>query len=182
MVLSLRWFGAKKKTLSPDWKLKALYLWNLEFPSPEEALCQDCLKMAECLWRFWRRFLSYFSYFWIFHNYLSLKNVMALHLNKLAFSSPTDALCQVGFKMAERFWSSRFLYLHFLKKVQEYCCYPCPSVRPSKEFLVTWAPSTSKVAAKLYKRIWLGMFCWCAIRFKNFHFYPRGRSMAKKWR
>ena len=83
---------------------------NLESPSPKEALCQVWLKLAQWFWR--RRFFFYFvNVFSVFRNYLSLEKGGVLHLNKLELPSPKDAICQVWLKLAQWFWSKRFLNL-----------------------------------------------------------------------
>ena len=128
MAISLRWFGAKKN-LIPLLKIESPLFVKPWVPFTRGSFVPSLFENGQVLME--KKIFKLFQLIFAISYYLSLKNVMALHLNKLAFSSPTDALCQVGFKMAERFWSSRFLYLHFLKKVQEYCCYPCPSVRMS---------------------------------------------------
>ena len=42
-------------------------------------------------------------------HYLLYENLMVLHVNKLEFPSPKDALCQIWLKLAQRFWRRRFL-------------------------------------------------------------------------
>ena len=42
-------------------------------------------------------------------NYFLYENSMVLHLKKLEFPSPKDALCQIWLKLAQRFWKRRFL-------------------------------------------------------------------------
>ena len=83
--------------LSPLGKGRALHLNKLESPSPKDALCHVWLKMAE--W-FWRRFFNFVNVFSLFCNYLPLEKGVALHLNKLEYPSPKDALCQVWLKLA----------------------------------------------------------------------------------
>ena len=60
--------------------------------------------MKLALWLRSREFLNFLSVFLQFHNYLPLEKDMALHLNKLEYLSPKDALCQVWLKLAQRFW------------------------------------------------------------------------------
>ena len=55
-------------------------------------------KLDQWFWR--RRFLKFCQ----FPNYLPLQKGVALHLNKLEFPSPIDALCQVWLKLAQLFW------------------------------------------------------------------------------
>ena len=45
-----------------------------------------------------RRFLKVFNVFLLFHNYLPFEKGVALHLNKLEFPLPKDALCQTWLK------------------------------------------------------------------------------------
>ena len=80
-------------------------------PLPKDDLCQILLKLAQWLWR--RRFLKFVNVFSLFHNYLPLKKGRDLHLNKLAFPSPKDALCQVLLKLAQWFWRRRWKYENF---------------------------------------------------------------------
>ena len=84
---------------------------NLESPSSKDALCQDCLKLAQWFWR--RGFFTFFNIFLLFRNYLPLEKDRALHLNKLESPSPKDALCQVWLKLAQWFWRRRFF--NFIK-------------------------------------------------------------------
>ena len=80
---------------------------KLESSSPKDALCQVWLKMAQWFWR--RRFFNFVKVFSLFRNYLPLEKGGVLHLNKLEFPSPKDALCQVWLKLAQWFWRRRFL-------------------------------------------------------------------------
>ena len=79
---------------------------KLESPSPKDAFCQDCLKLAQWFWR--RRFVNFVNVFSLFRNYLPLKKRGALPLNKLESISPKDVLCQVWLKLAQWFWKRRF--------------------------------------------------------------------------
>ena len=71
-------------------------------------MCQNWLKLAQ--W-FWRRdfFIISSMYFRYFCNNLPLEMGWVLHLNKLQFPSPKDALCQVWLKLAQWLWRRRFL-------------------------------------------------------------------------
>ena len=88
--------------LSPLGKGVALYLNKLESPSPKDALCQVCLKLAQ--W-FWRRklYFNFVNVFWLFSNHLPLEMGGALHLNKLESPSPKEDLYQVWLKLAQWF-------------------------------------------------------------------------------
>ena len=60
---------------------------------------------------FWRRrsfFFKFVNVFSIFRNYLPLEKSNALHLNKLEFFSPKDALCLFWLKLAKKFWRRRW--------------------------------------------------------------------------
>ena len=83
-----------------------LHLNKLESPSPKDALCQVWLKLAQWFWL--RGFFNFINVFWLFQNYLPLEKGRALHLKKLEFPSPKDALCQVWLKLAQWFWRRRF--------------------------------------------------------------------------
>ena len=67
-----------------------LHLNILDFPLPKDALCQVWLKLAQ---RFWRRFLNFVNVSSLFCNHLPLEKGVVLHLSKLEFPSPNDALC-----------------------------------------------------------------------------------------
>ena len=82
-------------------KAGALYLNKLESPSPKNALCQVWLKLTQ--W-FWRRFLDIFNIILLFRYYLPLGKGVALHLNKIEFLLPMDALYQVWLQLALWFW------------------------------------------------------------------------------
>ena len=45
--------------------------------------------------------LNFVNVFLLFHYYLLLEKVVALHLNKTDFPSPKDAMCQVQLKLAQ---------------------------------------------------------------------------------
>ena len=77
--------------LSPLEKGMALYLNQLEFPSPKDALCQVWLKLAQWFWK--GRFLNFINVFSPFRYYFPSEKGMALHLYKLESPSPKDALC-----------------------------------------------------------------------------------------
>ena len=77
--------------ISP-WKRAEPFIWKKpEFLSPNDALCQVWLKLAQWFWR--RRFVNFVNVFSLFRNYLHLKKGGALHLNRLEPHSPKDALC-----------------------------------------------------------------------------------------
>ena len=52
-------------------------------------------------------FLNVVNVFLLFHNYLPLEKGVNLHLNKLEFPLPKNALCQVWLKLAKWFWRRR---------------------------------------------------------------------------
>ena len=53
-------------------------------------------------------FFNFVNVFSLFRNYLPLEKGRALHLNKLEFPLPKDALCQVWLKLAQWFWRRRW--------------------------------------------------------------------------
>ena len=71
----------------------ALHLNKLEFPSPNDALCQVWLKNVALFSR--GRFLNFVNIFSLICNYLPFEKDMALQLDKIESPSPKDALCQV---------------------------------------------------------------------------------------
>ena len=73
------------------------HLNKLESPSPNDALCQIWLKLAQRFWR--RRSSNFVNVFLLFLNYLPLEEDRALHLNRLESLSPKDALCKVSLKL-----------------------------------------------------------------------------------
>ena len=92
---------------------------KLEFPSPKDALCQVWLKLAQWFWR--GRFLNFINVFSLFPNKLPMGKGRALHLNKLEFPSPKDALCHVWLKLAQWFWRRRFF--NFVNVFLIFCNY-----------------------------------------------------------
>ena len=89
------------RTHLPLKKGRALHFNKTQSLSPEYALCQIWLKLAQWFWR--RRFLNFLNVFSLFHNYLPLEKGEALHLKKLESPSPKYALCQVGNVKCEKF-------------------------------------------------------------------------------
>ena len=73
----------------------------------KDALCQVWLKLAQLFLR--RIFLIFVILFSLFRNFLPLEKDGAPHLNKLESPSLKDAMLQVWLKLAQRFWSRRFL-------------------------------------------------------------------------
>ena len=92
--------------------------WIPLIASCKNVLCQVWLKFAQ--WFLRRRFLNVINAFSLFRNYLPLEKGVILHLNKLEFPSPKDALCQVWLKLVKRFYSWRFLNFPFDKGVALY--------------------------------------------------------------
>ena len=84
-----------------------LHLNKLESPSPKDALCK--------VWFNWpsgsgeEGFFYFINVFLLFGNYLPLEKDGALHLYRLEFSSPTDALCQDWLRLVLE--KDRTLYL-----------------------------------------------------------------------
>ena len=72
------------------------YIWPLfvsvESPSPMDTFWQVWMKSVP--W-FRRKLLNFVDVFLLFSYYLPSKKGVALHLNKLEFSSPKNDLCQV---------------------------------------------------------------------------------------
>ena len=56
-----------------------------------------------------KRFLNIFNIILLFRYYLPLEKGVAFHLKKFESLSTKNALCQVSFKLAKRFWWRRFL-------------------------------------------------------------------------
>ena len=83
-----------------------LHFNKLESPSPKDALCQVCLKLAQ--WFLRRRFLKFVNVFLQFLYYLPLEKGGALHMNKFESPSPKDALCHVWLKWDQWFWRRRW--------------------------------------------------------------------------
>ena len=75
----------------------ALHL-NKESFLPKDGLSQAWFKLAQWLWR--RRFYNFIVIFSLFQNYLLLPKGLVLHLTKLEFPPPKDALCKVYLKLA----------------------------------------------------------------------------------
>ena len=63
-----------------------------------------------------KKILKCFHYnFYNFRYYLPLERGVALYFNKLDTPPPKNALCQVWFKLAKRFWRRRF-FLNILNR------------------------------------------------------------------
>ena len=92
-------------------------LKKLESPSPNDALCQDWLKLAQCFWR--RGFFNFINVFSLFHIYLPLGKAGVLHLKTLKSPSPLDALCQVWLKLAQWFWRGKWKYEKFTDRLTD---------------------------------------------------------------
>ena len=110
IVFPLTIFGcfiSRFRNYLPFEKGGALHLNKLISPSPKDALCQVWLKLAQ--WFLRRRFFNFVNVFLLFRNYLPLEKGGALHLNKVEYPSPEDALCQVWLKLVQWFWRRRFL-------------------------------------------------------------------------
>ena len=71
----------------------AIYLNKCKSPSPNAAMCQVWLKLAQCTWRI--RFLNVVHVLPLFHYYLNFRISVDLNLIRNKFSSPKNALCQV---------------------------------------------------------------------------------------
>ena len=70
-----------------------------------------------------------------------LEKGVILHLNKLEFPSPKDALCQVWLKLVKRFYSWRFLNFPFHKGVALYVNkleFPSPQKMLCPQFRWDW--------------------------------------------
>ena len=81
---------------------EALRLKQNESPSPKNALCKVCMKLAQWICR---RFLKFVNVFLQFRNYIPLEKCRHLHVHKFEFQSPKDNLL----KLAQWFWRRSFL-------------------------------------------------------------------------
>ena len=63
--------------------LNGPYLLKVDFLSPKDALCQDCLKATQ--W-FSRRFLNFINVFSLFHYYLPLESGPSFDQTLIPFS------------------------------------------------------------------------------------------------
>ena len=79
---------------------------NIDSPSSKDTLFTVWLILT--LWFRRSRFLNFVNVFTLLCNYLPMENVPALHLNKLEFPLPKDALCQVWLKLGQWFWRRRW--------------------------------------------------------------------------
>ena len=84
------------------WKRTGPFIWTNLNPLHPRTLC------AKFGWN-WpsgsgeEDFFNFVNEFSLFRDYLPLEKDGALHLNKLDYPSPKDALCQVWLKLAQRF-------------------------------------------------------------------------------
>ena len=84
-----------------------LHLNKFESPLLKDALCQVWFKLAKGFRR--RIFLNILNRNLIFRYNLPLEKCVTLHLNKLESRTPKDVLCKVWLKLAQCFWSRRFI-------------------------------------------------------------------------
>ena len=89
----------------PFEKIGAVHLNKTESLQPRMLCAKFGWYWPSGSWR--RRFLNFVYVFLLFRN-LPLENGGALHLNKLEFPSPKNALCQVWLKLAKWSWRRRF--------------------------------------------------------------------------
>ena len=92
-------------------KFSIMYIYYLAIFSTLRRAWQVRLKMAQWFCR--RGFIKVLNVFLLFPNYLPFEKGVALHLNKIEFPSPKDALCQVWLKLVQCFWRRRFLKVLF---------------------------------------------------------------------
>ena len=95
--------------ISP-WKRAGPFIWTNLNPLHPRMLC------AKFGWNWLscsggEDFFNFVNVFLQFRNYLLLEKGEALHLNKLEFPLPKDALCQVWLKLVQWLWTRRFLNL-----------------------------------------------------------------------
>ena len=70
---------------------------KFESPSPQDAMCQVWLKLAQWFWR--KSFFSFVNVFLLLGNYLPFRKGWALYCEKLESSAPKNALCEVLLKL-----------------------------------------------------------------------------------
>ena len=91
------------------------------------------------------------------------------------FSFPVRQICSglramCSWIRLQYIWIIGFFYQDFLKKVRVYCCYPCPSVRPSVRPNFVSILSHSQIIL-----LWAGLWSYRKIRLKT-HLKKRPRT------
>ena len=91
--------------ISP-WKRSGLFWEQTSIPFTKGCFVQSWVEIGPVVLEK-KIFLNFVNLISLFHNYLHLKKGGALHINKLEFPLPKDALCQVWLKLAQWFWRRR---------------------------------------------------------------------------
>ena len=164
MVISLHWFGAKKNRI-PLLKTECPLFVKPWVPFTRGSFVPSLFENGRVLME--KKILKLFQFIFCYFIIISpWKMWWPFIWTNLHSPHPQMFCAELGSKWPRGSGVEDFYTCTFWRKFRNIVVTPVrPSLCPSEEFLVTWATSTSKVAAKLYNRIWLGMFCWCAIRF-----------------
>ena len=138
-------------------------------------MCQVWLKLALLFLR--KFFLSAFS---LFHNYLPLKMVVALHLDKCESPSPKNALCQVWLKLAK--WFLRRRFSNFVNVFSLFRNYLSLEKGLALYFLLTqgcFVPSLVEIISVVLEKKEKKIFLNSVNVFSLFHYYlPLEKSVA----
>ena len=109
-IIQASWF--KVIIISSTWFLNVLIVFLLSSPLLEwiqipitiECFVSSLVEIGQVV----LKKMFFINIFLLFHYYLSLEKHVALHLNKLEFRSPKNALCEVWLKLAKWFERWRF--------------------------------------------------------------------------
>ena len=113
-----RWFWTRRffkfrqfifaiSLLSPLWKGLGPSFEQTLIPFTQGCFVPGLVEIGPVVLK--KKISKYFHVILLFHFYLPFKKGVALHLNKLESPPPKDALCQVWLKLAQWFWTRRFL-------------------------------------------------------------------------
>ena len=96
----------RKNSLSTLWELNGSSFKQTWIPFTQGCIVASLVKIGPVVLE--KKIFKFLQCIFQFSNYLPLEKGVALHLNRLEFSLPKDALCQVWLKLTQWFWGKRW--------------------------------------------------------------------------
>ena len=156
----------------------ALYLNNLIYPFTQGWFVPSLIEIGPVVVE--KKILKFVNVFSLFRNYLPLEKGTALHLNKLEFRSPKDALCQVWLKLAQWFLRTWFFLLMYFSNFLNYL----PLVKNWAFFRTNLNPINPKILCVKFHWNWptgsgeeIFKICQCFLQFCNYFPLEKGRVL-----